>query len=114
MANDDKREFVLVIPPRGLQAIPAAGKSATNEIKFIVTQMPHELQLPDVKEPKLVILKYEFEMYFLMRSMPGYEGPLRNAITESAGLHARNLCNFFCGFATMPGDIRLNQIFDTR
>jgi hypothetical protein len=57
MANEDKREFVLVIPPTGLQAIPAAGESATNEIKFIVTQVPHELGLPDVKERKLVILK---------------------------------------------------------
>lgn len=35
-----------------------------------------DLLLPDVKEPKLVILKYEFEMYFQMRSMPGFEGPL--------------------------------------
>ena len=52
-------------------------------------------------------------MYSLMRLMPQCEGPLKNAVTESAVLHARNLCNFFCGFGD-PEDIRLGDIFDLR
>jgi hypothetical protein len=113
MVIDDNKEFRLVIPPTGLLTIRAAGASATNEIRFIVAQVPQEHLLPDVKEPKLVILKYEFEMYFIMRWMPGHEGLLRNAITEGACLHARNLCNFFCGSGEQR-DIRHNQVFDMR
>jgi hypothetical protein len=113
MTADSKKEFVIVVPGKGLDVIAGARESATNEIRVILTPVPSDVLMPDVKEPKSVILKYEFEMYFMMRSIPGYEGSLRNAIIESAALDARILCNFFCGF-DKPGDIRLGQIFDKR
>lgn len=111
MAAGDKGEFVFVHTATLVAA--GEGPSATNRIIRIATPVPSDALLPKVEAPKLVILKYEFEMYFLMRSMRGYEGPLQDAITESAVVHARALCNFFCGFDE-DGDIRLNQLFNKR
>jgi hypothetical protein len=89
----------------------------SSSLIFNAPVSPDDFLLPEVIEPKLVILKYEFEMYFLMRRMTGipkYPPPVRNAMTESAAVHGRNLCNFFCGFDDPHDDIRLRDIFDIK
>jgi hypothetical protein len=78
--NDEKNEPALTIRA-------PVGVTTTNEFEVwsatFGTAPPQDWKLPEVTDPKLIVLKYEFQMYFLMRSMPSEQGPLRNAFTES-------------------------------
>lgn len=64
---------------------------------------PTELLIvcPELSDPNLIILKYAIEMYRIARwrlKEPGNltERHIRNSVVESAVVHARNLCHFFC------------------
>jgi hypothetical protein len=110
--TDEKKEFLVPIPKTTVTTTTTAFRTAA--LISSPPVCPDDVLLPEVTEPKLVILKYEFEQYFMMRWMAEHPHPqpVCNAITESAVVHARNLCNFFCSFGD-PGDIRLHDIFDT-
>jgi hypothetical protein len=113
MAIDDKKPVETAIELKlGTQftsnvTTSGSGKSATNYVWSITSN-------PGVAvEPQLLIFQYEINMYHFTREfLQGTcEERLRNAVVESRVLHARNLCNLFCGFGEQ-GDIWLSDILD--
>jgi hypothetical protein len=112
--TDDKKGLTLDVTTTGITTTYEVGSTWTTNNQAVPTpSVPGDVFLPEVTEPKLVILKYEFEMYFSLRCMAESQWALRNAITESAAVHARNLCNFFCD-SGKKGDIQLQEIFDIK
>src|SRR5882724_13153068 len=112
MVVDDKKPgepAVEVKPPAHITSSITSGsaKSATNHVSSITGRSGVAV------EPQLVIFEYEVNMYHFTREfLQGTcEGRLRNAVVESRVLHARNLCNLFCGFGEQ-GDIWLSDILD--
>jgi hypothetical protein len=114
MPNDNEEEKWSVLT--GWPIIRATATTAS--ISQSATNTPITLgSEPSPLDPKLAILNYEIDMYLAARAMLSKgefeEGPLRNAIVESAVLHARNLCNFFCG-PYKKGDLRPSYVLDPK
>jgi hypothetical protein len=113
MAVDDKEPVETAVELKlGTQftsnvTTSGSGKSATNYV-WSTTSNPGV-----AVEPQLLIFEYEINMYYFTREfLQGTcEERLRNAVVESRVLHARNLCNLFCGFGEQ-GDIWLSDILD--
>jgi hypothetical protein len=108
MISDERQQTIFVTTTFSTHSTHSAEGGVL--AKFAI---PPGTLLPDVEDPKLKILKYEFDMFFMMRLMwsPASEWPALNAFTECAVVHARNLCNFFCG-PDKRQDIRRGDIFD--
>lgn len=61
----------------------------------------------------LQTIAYEFSMLDATSKMAAPDGPLRNMITESRVLHARNLCEFCTPRnPSWPDDIKPENLFD--
>src|SRR5260370_23459174 len=79
---------------------------------------PTELLIlcPKLTDPNLIILKYAIEMYRIARwrLKEGNltERHIRNSVAESAVIHARNLCAFFCDRKKFEDDLTLADITD--
>lgn len=94
---------IIKVPGPPVSATTTSYEISTSHIGItpFLPEIPHELSVPcskNLKDPKLVILKYEIEMYLIARWTSRWlpEGYLQNAFVESAVVHARNLCDFFC------------------
>jgi hypothetical protein len=101
--SNDKKIFSINMPT------PAVSLTTSSEISTsyglamapCLPEIPHELLVPcsgKLSDSKLIILKYEIEMYLIAHwtSLWLPKGHLQNAFVESAVVHARNLCDFFC------------------
>jgi hypothetical protein len=108
----DENKFTVKIPgppviaaTTSSQILDAGSTVMTAEAYSFPAQAPFPKELlivcPELNDPNLIILKYEIEMYRIARWRLKEQGNLterhiRNSVVESAVVHARNLCHFFC------------------
>jgi hypothetical protein len=108
----DEKKFIVKIPGPSLTAsttnsriLDAGSTVVIAEAYSFPAKPPFPTKLlilcPELSDPSLIILKYEIEMYRIGRWRLKEQGNLpdrhvRNSVVESAVVHARNLCSFFC------------------
>lgn len=115
MPQDDEKPptiFVLSVPPVLTATTTSSEKGST-----LLFSQPAP-SWPPIPVPPLDTVEYEAEMFFWAIAIAldpmrwaGIGNGWRNAASENAVLHARNLCRMFLNNGE-PGEIRLSEVLD--